>query len=104
MAVFQPHRYTRLQKLWEEFKFSFADAERVIITDVYAASEDAIDGISGKNFANDLPDSEYIGGSINDVARTLLPTLSKGNIVIGLGAGTITNLGKYLENYVVKTV
>ena len=100
IAVFQPHRYSRLQSLWNEFKNSFENASRIIITDVYAASEDEIDGISGENFAKELDNSEYFSGKIEDVARKLLPTLKNGNIVIGLGAGTITNLGKELEKAV----
>ena len=97
VAVFQPHRYTRLQGLWDEFKAAFDEAGRVIVTDVYAASEDPIEGVNGKLFADDLDGSEYLSGSIGDVARKLLPSLHEGNVVIGLGAGTITVLGKELE-------
>lgn len=96
VAVFQPHRYTRLQSLWNEFKKAFQEAGRVIVTDVYAASEDPIEGISGKAFAEDFG-AEYLAGSMKEVAEKLLPTLTSGNIVIGLGAGTITALGKELE-------
>ena len=96
VAVFQPHRFTRLQSLWNEFKSAFSEAGRVIVTDVYAASEDPIKGISGEAFAKDLG-VEYIGGNMQEVAEKLLPTLENGNIVIGLGAGTITALGKELE-------
>lgn len=96
VAVFQPHRYTRLNSLWSEFKESFYNANRVIVTDVYEASESPISGITGENFAKDC-NFEHIKGSIETVAEQLLPSLKKGNIVIGLGAGTITNLGKYLE-------
>ena len=98
VAVFQPHRYTRLQGLWNDFKESFGNAGRVIVTDVYAASENPIDGINSEKFSSELSNSEYIKGSIEDVAQKLLSTLKKGNIVIGLGAGTITNLGKHLKN------
>lgn len=98
VAVFQPHRYTRLQSLWNEFKGAFSNAGRVIVTDVYAASEDPIAGISGENFAKDLAGSEYLSGDMKSVAKELLPTLKKGDVVIGLGAGTITNLGKELKN------
>ena len=98
VAVFQPHRYTRLQSLWNEFKGAFSNAGRVIVTDVYAASEDPIAGISGENFAKDLTESEYFSGDMKSVAKELLPTLKKGDVVIGLGAGTITNLGKELKN------
>ncbi len=96
VAVFQPHRYTRLKTLWKEFKNAFSEAGRVVVTDVYAASEDPIEGISGQAFAKDLG-AEYIGGSMQEVAEKLLPTLKNSNIVIGLGAGTITALGKELE-------
>lgn len=95
VAVFQPHRYTRLQSLWEDFKTALVSANRVIITDVYAASEDPIDGINSEKFSSELNNSEYISGSIEEVAKKLLPTL-KNCVVIGLGAGTITNLGKEL--------
>ncbi len=97
VAVFQPHRYTRLKSLWNEFKNAFGNAGRIIVTDVYAASEDSIEGISGKNFASELKGSEYLSGNMQKVSAKLLPTLKSGDIVIGLGAGTITALGKELE-------
>ena len=97
VAVFQPHRFTRLQGLWNDFLGAFENSSRVVVTDVYAASEDPIEGVNGEKFANEL-NSEYMGGSIEDVAKKLLPTLKSGNIVVGLGAGTITTLGKYLES------
>ena len=97
VAVFQPHRYTRLKALWNEFKNSFTEAGRVVVTDVYSASEDKIEGITGENFAADI-NAEYIKGNMKEVALALLPTLKKGDVVIGLGAGTITALGKELES------
>lgn len=100
VAVFQPHRYTRLQSLWSEFLTSFNNTARLVVTDVYAASEDAIEGVSGEKFASELPKAEYISGNIENVAEVLLPSLKKGDIVVGLGAGTITNLGKCLQNVI----
>ena len=97
VAVFQPHRYTRLKSLWNDFKSAFKDANRVIVTDVYSASEDSIEGISGENFASDLAGAEYISGSIEEVGGKLFPTLKKGDVVVGLGAGTVTNLGKAIQ-------
>ena len=102
VAVFQPHRYTRLQSLWDDFKNSFAKAGRIIVTDVYSASEEPIQGITGEKFASELKNAEYISGDMKEVAYKLLPTLKKGDVVIGLGAGTVTALGKNLENLVLK--
>lgn len=101
IAVFQPHRFTRLQNLWNEFMGAFSDVNRVVVTDVYAASEDPIDGVNSLAFTNELKEKidvpcENISGDIKEVARKLFPTLKSGDIVIGLGAGTITNLGKEL--------
>ena len=93
IAVFQPHRYTRLLNLWDDFGEAFTDVNRVIVTDVYAASEEPIKNINSKIFASEN-NFEYIPGSIKDVAQKLFPTLKPGDIVIGLGAGTITNLSK----------
>ena len=59
--------------------------------------KDKIEGITGKNFASDI-NAEYLEGDMKKVASALLPTLKKGDIVIGLGAGTITALGKELES------
>lgn len=101
IAVFQPHRYTRLQNLWNEFMTAFTDVDRVVVTDVYAASEEPIEGVNSQAFTNELKEKidipcENISGDMKEVARKLLPTLKPGDIVIGLGAGTITNLGREL--------
>ena len=96
VAVFQPHRYTRLQGLWVEFKGSFSNANRIIVTDVYSASEDPIEGVTGEKFAKEI-NAEHFSGTVDDVAKKLLPTLEEKNIVVGLGAGTITSLGKFLK-------
>lgn len=99
IAVFQPHRYTRLKNLWNEFLDAFSGVDKVYVTDVYAASEDEIEGVNSENFVKELSsqvDCEYIPGSIKDVAKKLYPQLNENDVVIGLGAGTITNLGKEL--------
>lgn len=99
VAVFQPHRYSRLKSLWNDFLKSFDNADKVYVTDVYAASEKEIDGISGLNFSKELltyVPCEHIGGTINEVAQKLLSKLDNDCVVVGLGAGTITTLGKNL--------
>lgn len=101
IAVFQPHRFTRLKNLWNDFLDAFKYVDKVVVTDVYAASEDEIDGINSENFVKDLSKyidvpCEYIKGSIKDVAKKLYPQLQENDVIIGLGAGTITNLSKEL--------
>lgn len=101
IAVFQPHRYTRLQNLWNEFMGAFSDVNRVVVTDVYAASEDPIEGVNSEAFTNELKEKidipcENLKGDMKAVAKQLYPTLKSGDVVIGLGAGTITALGKEL--------
>ena len=100
IAVFQPHRYTRLKSLWNEFLDAFYGVDKVVVTDVYAASEDVIDGINSENFTSELSERcvncEYLAGDMKSVAQQLYPALKSGDVVIGLGAGTITSLGKEL--------
>lgn len=97
IAVFQPHRYTRFKSLWNEFLGAFEGVDKVIVTDVFAASEDVIDGINSEKFVNELNQpAEYLAGDMKAVAQQLYPTLKSGDVVIGLGAGTITSLGKEL--------
>lgn len=98
IAVFQPHRYSRFKGLWDEFLTAFENADKVFITDVYAASESPIEGIYPQKFAEELSKipCEHLTGSISEVAAKLLPKLKANDIVVGLGAGTITTLGKEL--------
>lgn len=101
IAVFQPHRYSRFHGLWEEFLACFEGADKVFITDIYAASESPIEDISSEKFAEILSATipcEHLKGSISEVAQQLLPKLKSNDIVIGLGAGTITTLGKELSS------
>lgn len=100
IAVFQPHRFTRFFGLWDEFLTAFEGVDEVIITDVYAASEKPIEQANPADFANQLSKNgikcTHLSGSIGEVAQQLLPNLKTNDIVIGLGAGTITLLGKEL--------
>lgn len=99
IAVFQPHRYSRFAGLWDEFLESFDGVDKVYITDVYAASESPISEAEPDKFAEKLSEKipcVHLKGSISNVAEQLLPLLKSNDIVVGLGAGTITTLGKDL--------
>ena len=72
-----------------------------LVTDVYAASETPIEGVSGEDFVNELSKildvpCKHFSGDMKSVAEQLFPCLENGDVVIGLGAGTITALGKEL--------
>ncbi len=94
IAVHQPHRYSRLHDLFDDFCAAFNDADIVGIADVYAAGEDPIDGASrddlvaglvrhGHRHAVAVADEDALEALVRDQART-------GDMVVCLGAGTIT--------------
>ncbi len=94
IAVVQPHRYSRLQNLFEGFCTCFNDADVVVVADVYPAGETPIEGVNqkalveglrahGHRMVVPLDDAEALPALINDLARP-------GDLVICLGAGNIT--------------
>ncbi len=106
VAIFQPHRYTRLNALWNEFKNAFKDADELFITDVYPAGEEKIDGINSNNFSKEVnhKNCKYISGTMEDCAKQIYPFLKENDIVITLGAGSITKLGGLLKEQYDKVV
>ncbi len=99
VAIFQPHRYSRLKGLWAEFLGCFDNCDKLIVLDVYAASEAPLKEADSKTFSETIthPDVTHITGSMNEVAEKLLPLLNPSDIVLTLGAGDITKLGSLLN-------
>ncbi|WP_414640665.1 UDP-N-acetylmuramate--L-alanine ligase [Archangium sp.] len=100
VVAFQPHRYTRTHDLLNEFATSFNDADVVFVTSVYAAGEDRIPGATGDALADAVRahghrDVTFVEKR-TDLAKTLLPRLREGDIVLTLGAGDITQVGPEL--------
>jgi UDP-N-acetylmuramate--alanine ligase len=102
IAVMQPHRYSRLRDLFPDFCTAFHDADHVIVTDVHSAGEDPIDGITGAALADGLRRAGHQNViNLTDVADpstmptrladTLMPMLNDHDLVLCLGAGSITN-------------
>ena len=94
IAVMQPHRYTRLHDLFEEFCTCFNDADAVLIADVYAAGEDPIEGADrdalveglrhhGHRAAEALAGPDALAARVDQMAAA-------GDMVVCLGAGNIT--------------
>lgn len=96
-AVFQPHTYSRTKALLGDFAASFADADHVIITDIYAAREFDDLGVSAADIVAHMkhPDAHYIPG-LNEAAEHLLQHLKRGDVLITLGAGDGYKVGEYV--------
>jgi len=94
LAVVQPHRYTRLRDLFQDFSTCFNDADVVAVADVYAAGETPIDGVSADTLAASLKshghrDARRLGG-LDDLPAFVRAEAKPGDIVVCLGAGDIT--------------
>jgi UDP-N-acetylmuramate--alanine ligase len=106
IAIVQPHRYTRLQALFNDFATCFNDADAVIVADVYAAGEKPIEGI----------DKEHLVGAIkahghrnamtladpSQLAKVVSELAGPGDYVICLGAGNITQWAAALPGELAK--
>jgi UDP-N-acetylmuramate--alanine ligase len=100
VVLFQPHRYSRTQHLLDDFGRAFYSAAVVLVSDIYAASEDPIPGISSQALVDKIAayghrDVVHVGKR-HDVPGALVPKLREGDLVLTLGAGDITNLGPEL--------
>ncbi len=97
VAVFQPHRYSRTEALWATFGDAFADADMVVVTEIYAAGEPARPGVTGRLVADAVRDArpgarvEWVpdrGDLVDFLRRELRP----GDLCLTLGAGDLTTL------------
>jgi len=93
LTMFQPHRFSRTKALCHEFGCVFDDADRIVVTDVYAASEASIPGISGQTIADEIVRHGHRGVSyqprLDWVHRDVGNMLTSGDLVLSLGAGNI---------------
>jgi UDP-N-acetylmuramate--alanine ligase len=93
LALFQPHRYSRTQYLWDEFRSSFNQADVVVITDIYAAGEAPLHGITGEKLSEAISAaghknvvySSTLQGGIEFMLRESRP----GDAVMTIGAGSV---------------
>ncbi|PMP92685.1 MAG: UDP-N-acetylmuramate--L-alanine ligase, partial [Desulfurella sp.] len=100
IAIFQPHRYTRVQSLMNEFAKSFKLADVVFLLDIYPAGESPIEGINSKILAENINKFSNNCIYIDDISKIkpmLLKETKSGDLVITMGAGDITKLSYQLN-------
>ncbi len=101
VAIFQPHRYTRLKALWNEFMQSFDMADNLFVVDTYSAGDKFDNLYNSENFAKEIHHKNvmYIKGSMEDAAKEISKYIKKDDFVITIGAGDITKIGHSLGEY-----
>ncbi|MBR9825917.1 MAG: UDP-N-acetylmuramate--L-alanine ligase [Alphaproteobacteria bacterium] len=100
LAIVQPHRYSRLADLFEDFSTCFNDADTVMVADVFAAGEAPLEGYDRDHLVESLISHghrEAIGVTRNQVAAEVKARAGEGDIVIFLGAGDITQWAYALQ-------
>jgi UDP-N-acetylmuramate--alanine ligase len=90
VVVFQPHRYSRTKLCWDEFLTSFSDCDELIVSDVYAASEEEIVGISGESLCSAIHhQAKRYAPKLEEIPGALAGSLADGDVVLCLGAGSV---------------
>lgn len=102
IVVFQPHRYSRFNFLYNDFLKILKDCNRLIVTDIYAAGEKKISSLSKEKFAKDInkikTNLAFPLKKISDLSKIIKKNTSRGDIVIFIGAGDISKLAHDLPN------
>jgi UDP-N-acetylmuramate--alanine ligase len=96
VVIFQPHRYTRVEALFDDFCRSFHQADLLVVTDIYPAGEDPIPGVTGRRLAEGIKkhghrDIRFVD-AMESVPSLVAKELQEGDLVLTLGAGSVTAL------------
>jgi len=93
LVLFQPHRYTRTQQLWDDFCHSFNQADVLVITDIYAAGEAPIDGVTSERLAMAISaaghKSVVYSSTLQGGIEFMMQEARKGDAVLTIGAGSV---------------
>jgi len=100
VVLFQPHRFTRTQALWDEFCRAFHQADVLLLTDVYPASEEPIPGITAQALARAVGERGHRqaswAGDLKAATERLCAEVLPGDVVLTLGAGSVWTAGEEL--------
>jgi len=99
IVVFQPHRYSRLAALMQDFSRAFTGADKVLVLDVFSAGEDNPTGVQGSDLADLLPNGSYVG-DFQGARQALEGLVGPDDILLLMGAGDIRKLGDELAQRV----
>jgi len=101
VTVFQPHRYSRSQVLFDEFSQALAEADAVVLTDIYPAGEEAIDGVDSGALCQSIRARGRVNpvliSNVLDLPRELPSMLEDGDLVLLLGAGNIGQVAQEIR-------
>ena len=93
LVLFQPHRYTRTQHLWEDFRLSFNQADLLVVTDIYAAGEIPAEGITGERLAEAISSAGHkavvYSSTLQGGIEYILREARAGDAVLTIGAGSV---------------
>ena len=99
-VIFQPHRFTRTRDLMDEFATAFADADTLCLLDIYPASEKPIEGITAEALASRIVGagkrSVAYAPSFSDAVASVAALAQPGDMVLTLGAGSVSQLGSMI--------
>jgi UDP-N-acetylmuramate--alanine ligase len=100
VVLFQPHRFSRTQALWDEFCRVFLQADRLLLTDIYPASEEPIPGIDAERLAGAIAEKGHrdvaYAGDLQAATERLGREVKDGDVVLTLGAGSVWTAGEEL--------
>lgn len=103
VVIFQPHRFTRTRDLFEDFAQALSLTDVLLLTDVYAAGEEHINGADGRSLARAIRSRGAVDPvfveNIGDVPQALKRIIEDGDIVLTLGAGSVGGLALSLPEY-----
>ncbi|MGM0602488.1 MAG: UDP-N-acetylmuramate--L-alanine ligase [Bacillota bacterium] len=100
IAVFQPHRFSRTKKLFNEFSFSFSNTDILYLTDIYSAGEKNTFNINSHDLKKAVEKNSKIAvkyfSSFTEIKSDILNNLKEGQLILTIGAGNIYELGEEL--------